>query len=136
MKFKTLIGSLKNVRKPRNYLINWEAESKSKLQFNTKQFLHQYWKNHIVFEEFPLVGTRLRFDFYNANKKIIIEVQGQQHTKYVPYFHGKSKSGYIDQLRRDNDKLRFCEINRLKFVEIFSEEEICLDTFKKYDILL
>jgi len=136
MKFKTLIGSLKNVRKPKNYLINWDSASKSKIQFNTKQFLKQYWKNHIVFEEFPLVGTKLSFDFYNANKKIMIEVQGQQHTKYVPYFHGKSKSGYLDQLRRDNDKIKFCEINNLKLVEIFSEEEICVETFKKYGILL
>ena len=136
MKFKTLIGSLKNIRKPKNYLIHWEGESKSKIQYKTKQFLKSYWKNHVVFEEFPMAGTKLSFDFYNANKKIVVEVQGRQHTKYVPYFHGKSKSGYLNQLRRDNDKLKFCELNGIKFVEIFSEEELSLETFEKYDIFL
>ena len=108
MKFKTLIGSLKNVRRPKNYLIDWKTPSKSKIQYRTKQFLESYWKNHVVFEEFPLVGTKLSFDFYNANKKIMVEVQGAQHTKYVPHFHGKSKGNYVAQLRRDADKASFC----------------------------
>lgn len=136
MKFKTLIGSLKNVRRPKNYLIDWKTPSKSKIQYRTKQFLESYWKNHVVFEEFPLVGTKLSFDFYNANKKIMVEVQGAQHTKYVPHFHGKSKGNYVAQLRRDADKARFCELNGLILVEIFSETELTVETFKKYGIFL
>ena len=136
MKFKTLIGSLKNVRRPKNYLIDWKTPSKSKIQYRTKQFLESYWKNHVVFEEFPLVGTKLSFDFYNANKKIMVEVQGAQHTKYVPHFHGKSKGNYVAQLRRDADKARFCELNGLILVEIFSEKELKVETFEKYGIFL
>jgi hypothetical protein len=70
MKFKTLHGSEKRVSKIRKYLIDWDKKSKSKIQFNTKQFLKDYWDNHVVFEEFPVAGTRLSLDFYNASKKL------------------------------------------------------------------
>ena len=68
MKFKTIHGSLKRVPKVRNYLIDWDHPSKSKIQFKTKQFIKEYWLNNVVFEEFPVAGTRLSLDFYNATK--------------------------------------------------------------------
>ena len=87
MVFQTLYGSLKKVRAARKYLIDWDASSKSKVQNSVKKYLKKYWHQDIVFEEFPLVGTRMTFDFYNATQNIIIEVQGRQHTKYVSFLH-------------------------------------------------
>ena len=52
------------------YLIDWDKKSKSQLQFKVKQFLRSYWKNHIVYEEFPVYGTRMKVDFVNATKKM------------------------------------------------------------------
>ena len=77
MVFKTLIGSTKRLSKPKRYSINWSAPSRSKLQTTTKVFIKEYWLNDVVFEEFPMAGTRLTFDFYNANKKIAIELSEQ-----------------------------------------------------------
>ena len=119
MKFKTLTGLERRIKKPNKYLIDWETKSKSKIQFKTKRYLHKYWGSHIVFEEFPVAGTRLTFDFFNASEKIAVEVQGQQHTKYTPFFHGKYKINYIDQLRRDKQKYDFCKINGIKLVEVY-----------------
>ena len=93
MQFKTLTGRTRRIVKPKKYLIDWSAPSRSKLQYGVKKLLKKYWGKHVVFEEFPVAGTKLSLDFYNANKKIAIEVQGDQHTKYVPFFHGKNKSG-------------------------------------------
>ncbi len=90
MKFITLLGSEKRVPKIRKYLIEWDDPSKSKIQYNTKQFLKSYWVNNVVFEEFPVAGTRLSLDFYNATKKIAVEVQGAQLRRYDAYFHGSS----------------------------------------------
>lgn len=135
MKFKTLTGSFKRVPKPNKYLINWEEESRSKIQFNTKQFLKDYWMNHIVFEEFPVAGTRLRFDFYNANKKVAVEVHGAQHTKFVPFFHGR-KSQFIRQIRRDQQKIDFCKLNDIKLVEIFPEDDVDKKLFKRSGVIL
>lgn len=122
MQFKTLTGRTRRIVKPKKYLINWSGPSRSKLQRRVKTFLEQYWKNQIVFEEFPVAGTKLSLDFYNANKKIAIEVQGEQHNRYVPHFHGSNKINYINQLRRDQEKLKFCEINEINLIEIYQKD--------------
>ncbi len=135
MKFKTLTGGLKRLPRTKNYLINWRKKSRSKRQFETKQFLKEYWKDHVVFEEFPVAGTKMTLDFYNANKKIAVEVQGDQHTKYVPFFHGR-RGNFASQLRRDEKKLMFCKLNGIKLVEIYSKDTLDKSLFKKQGIHL
>lgn len=136
MIFKTLVGSTKRVKKPKNYLIKWSAKSRSKLQYSVKDFIKPYWDMDIVFEEFPIPGTKMSFDFYNSNKNIAIEVQGGQHLKYTPFFHGKSKSTFLSQIRRDNDKQKFCELNNIKLVEIYPDDVLCKDLFKSFGVVL
>lgn len=136
MRFKTLTGATRTIKKAKNYLIDWDGSSRSKIQYNAKQFLKKYWSNHIVFEEFPVAGTKLSLDFYNANKKIAVEVQGKQHTKYVPFFHGKNKINYINQLKRDQDKLKFCELNDIQLVEIYDGDEITEKLFETFGVIL
>lgn len=136
MRFKTLTGSIRTVKKAKNYLIEWDSASRSKIQYNAKQFLKKYWSKHIVFEEFPVAGTKLSLDFYNANKKIAVEVQGKQHTKYVPFFHGKNKINYLNQLKRDRDKLQFCEINDIQLVEIYDGDELNEKLFESFGVKL
>ena len=135
MKFKTLTGAQRRVQNIRKYLVDWDQKSKSDFQFRAKKFLKKYWSRHVVFEELPVAGTKLSLDFYNANEKIAVEVQGAQHTKFVKFFHG-TKANYIDQKRRDAQKREFCVINNIKLVEIFPEDKINKSLFKKFDILL
>jgi hypothetical protein len=136
MRFNTLTGAKRAVKKPKKFLIDWDGKSRSKIQFSAKQFLKKYWSKHVVFEEFPVAGTKLSLDFYNANKKIAVEVQGKQHTKYVPFFHGKNKINYINQLKRDQDKLKFCEINDIQLVEIYDGEEVNEKLFQNFGVIL
>mgnify|MGYP001160199401 FL=1 len=124
MQFKTLFGALKKVPKSHKYKIKWNGPSRSKIQFAVKKILKELWGSHIVFEEFPVAGSKLTLDFYNATKKIAIEVQGKQHTKYTPFFHGENKANYISQLRRDHQKREFCDKNDIKLVEIYYDDEI------------
>ena len=132
---KTLNGSKKRLQKPKNYIINWDKPSRSKRQYKVKQFLKKYWAEDIVFEEFRVVGSRLTLDFYNANKKIAVEVQGEQHTKYVKFFH-KNRFKYCDQLKRDEDKLLFCKSNNIKLAEIYPQDEITASLFVDQEIYL
>lgn len=135
MKFKTITGSETTLKNAKKYLINWKKPSRSKFQTSVKNFLNPYWFNDIVFEEFKIVGTRLSFDFYNANKKIAIEVQGAQHTKYVKFFHG-SRLNYLDQLRRDDKKLKFCIANDITLIEIYPNDTINEKLFESFGIIL
>ena len=135
MNFKTLTGGLKRIPRSKNYLIDWRKKSRSKLQPTTKRFIKYYWKDHVVFEEFPVAGTKMTFDFYNANKKIAIEVQGAQHTKYVPFFHGR-RSNFASQIRRDEKKAEFCRLNNIKLIEIYSDDSLSKELFKKQGVYL
>jgi hypothetical protein len=135
MKFLDPLGRPRNLKSAKKYLIDWEADSRSKFQNRVKEFLKPYWKNDIVFEEFRIVGTKLSLDFYNANKKIAVEVQGDQHIKYVKHFH-KNRLKYLDQLKRDQKKLDFCEFNDIQLVEIYSTDIINASLFKDQDIYL
>jgi hypothetical protein len=136
MVFKTLYGTSKRVKTPRKYLIKWSSTSRSKLQYSVKQFIETYWATDIVFEEFPIVGSKMTFDFYNSNKNIAIEVQGGQHLKYTPFFHGKSKSKFLSQIRRDNEKQKFCELNKIKLVEIYPDDNLSIDLFESFGVIL
>lgn len=136
MEFKTIDGKLKRVKNLKKRIINWDASSRSKRQKLVKDFLKDYWYHHVTFEEFPVVGTRLSLDFYNANKKVAVEVQGSQHTKYNKFFHGGYKNNYLEQLKRDQMKAEFCEINDIILVEIYDSDTVNELLFKKFDVTL
>jgi hypothetical protein len=135
MKFKTLTGSTAELKNAKRFLIDWDGKSRSKFQYSVKEFLFPFWKTDIVFEELKLVGTRMSFDFYNANKKIAVEVQGQQHTKYVKFFHG-NRFKYLEQLKRDDKKMRFCEVNGISLVEIYPNDLVSVELFESFGIIL
>ena len=105
-------------------MIDWDSDCKSGIQKDVKNQVKPYWFADVVFEEFPVAGTRLSLDFYNANKKVAIEVQGKQHTRHVPFFHGQNKYNFVNQLRRDQDKASFCELNNITLIEIYEEDEL------------
>jgi len=117
MRLFNLSGRLisKNVSK---YRIDWDAHSKSKLQFEVKQFLKEFWLNHIVYEEFPVYGSRMRVDFLNATRKIAVEVNGAQHASFNKFFHQNSRAKYLSSIRRDYEKYEWLMKNEYKFIEI------------------
>jgi very-short-patch-repair endonuclease len=53
-------------------------------------------------------NTRLFFDFYIKSLGVLIEVQGEQHYKFVKHFHSTIENFY-GQKRRDNFKLEYLE---------------------------
>ena len=108
----------KNVGKKR---IVWNKKSRSQLQSKVKKFLQPYWKSHIVFEEFPVYGTRMSVDFLNATKKIAIEVNGKQHSEYVPFFHG-SRFNYLKAIKRDVKKAEWLASNNYSLIEIYEKD--------------
>ena len=115
----------KNVSK---YLIDWDKKSRSKIQFKIKQFLKEYWENQIVYEEFPVYGTRLKVDILNATKKIAVEVNGGQHTSFNKFFH-KTRINFLRSLQRDHKKLEWLKVNSFELIEI-EEKEVPLVNYK------
>ena len=100
-----------------------------------KKFLKKYWSGDVVFEELKVVGTRLTLDFFNATKRVAIEVQGHQHFTYVKFFHG-NRINYLNQIKRDYKKIEFCELNAIKLVEIYPNDELSKVFFEKFGVAL
>jgi hypothetical protein len=122
MKLKSKSGQVFNIRKLEKYSVRWDGKSKSKFQFAVKQALRPYWSGHIVFEEFPIPFSRLSLDFLNHSTSIAIEVQGTQHLKFNRFFHNNNRTLYLDQLKRDVNKAKFCEECGIKLVEIYPDD--------------
>lgn len=135
MKFKGLDGRLRNLKHATTYLIDWEKPSRSKFQTRVKEFVEPYWLGHVVFEELRIVGTRLSLDFYNASRKVAVEVQGAQHEKFVKHFH-ENRLNFVDQMKRDKKKLDFCEKNGIILVEIYPRDEIGREVFESQGVTL
>ena len=121
MRLRSVTGRLVN-RNVSKYLIDWGKKSRSKIQFKTKQFLKEYWKNHIVYEEFPVYGTRLKVDILNATKKVAVEVNGRQHSSFNKFFHGDSRQKFLQSIKRDCKKLDWLELNDFEVIEIEEDE--------------
>jgi len=135
MKFQTLHGGMKSVKSPRRLLVKWNKDSRSIFQTDVKLFLCHYWKMDEVYEEFPLVGTKLSYDLYNDTQRIAVEVQGRQHTEFVKFFHG-NRLKFLEQLKRDKMKEEFAAINDIKLVQIYPDDELCPKLFEEFDVAL
>lgn len=121
MRLLNIYGKLvnKNVNK---YRIDWSKKSRSKLQTSVKNFLQPFWKNMIVYEEFPVYGSRMKVDFINASLKIAVEVNGSQHGAFNKFFHNNSRAKYLSSIRRDYEKYEWLIKNNFKVIEIEDHE--------------
>jgi hypothetical protein len=104
------------------YKVRWLDVSRSKLQFRVKQLLKPIWYCDVVFEEFPVFGSRMHMDFYNASKRIGVEVNGPQHEKFNPFFHNNSPQSFVKGIKRDLTKHSWCERNGIRLVEIIESD--------------
>ena len=118
MKFRSVTGRFATVRNAPKYLIKWNKSSRSKFQTEVKHHLKKIWSNDLVYEELPLAGSRLRFDFYNHTLSIAVEANGPQHKKFHDFFHGGNRLKFLDQVKRDKEKRLFCKVNGIELIEL------------------
>lgn len=69
----------------------------------------------------PITKRQLPYDIEISDLKIIIEIQGEQHLKYIEYFHGSIENFHYQQ-RKDNYKKRFAESKGYKVIYIYYDE--------------
>ncbi len=135
MIFLTTTGREQKLKNSSKYLIDWDKKCRSKIQKRVKDLLHRHWISDIVFEELPVLGTRMTLDFYNANKKLAIEVDGNQHYKFNKFFHSNSRQNFLSQLQRDEKKEYFCEINQIRLVRILEKDTLDQDLLKRLEVI-
>lgn len=135
MIFINLSGRKVKFKNITRYLIKWDTDCRSKIQKRVKDILYPYWAADVVFEELPLIGSRMTFDFFNANKRIALEVDGDQHYKYNPFFHGGERRKFLEQLQRDDKKEEFCSYNNIKLVRILQSDKLDKELLMKLNLI-
>jgi uncharacterized UPF0160 family protein len=94
--------------------------NKSDLHIKTRELLVKKFPTLQVLEEVPVHVTKsdvLYLDFYLPLKKVCIEVQGEQHFKFVAFYH-QTTLGFVKSQKRDRQKKEWCEINDIKYIEL------------------
>jgi hypothetical protein len=120
MRLLNINGKLTNKNVTR-FLIEWDKKSRSIAQADVKKFLYPYWKNNIVYEEFPVYGSLLKVDILNATRKIAIEVHGPQHEDFH-YFHNNSRASFLKGIKNDEIKSQWLLKNNFTQVIIYTKE--------------
>jgi hypothetical protein len=95
-----------------------KTENRSDLHLYARLVLKEIYPFDTISEEVEVPGSDgLRFDFVLPLRKIVLEVQGQQHYNYIRHFH-QSAVGFLASKKRDQQKREFCEINKLTLIEL------------------
>lgn len=97
-----------------------------------REILAEKFKGYSIYEEVKLPGSTnpakksvLYLDFLIPNAKIGVEVHGEQHFKFIPYFH-KTKAGWLFSQMRDRQKEQWCDLNDLELIVFrFDSSEDC-----------
>lgn len=94
-----------------------EASNPSGLHLKARALIAECFPYSEVYEEVQLIGTKLIADFFIADLKIIVEVHGEQHYKFVKRFH-KNIAGFKASQKRDKLKQEWCELNGIIYIEL------------------
>ena len=76
------------------------------------------------YEEVAIPGAgnnKLFADFFIPSLKMMVEVHGEQHYKYIKHFHGDI-NGFKESKKRDALKKEWCEMNSIEYVELSYKE--------------
>lgn len=67
----------------------------------------------------PVTGSQynLELDCYNESLRLAVEYQGEQHYKFIPFFH-KSKEAFYNQKYRDELKRLRCRELGITLIEV------------------
>tara|TARA_R110000772_G_C13072156_1_gene416480 strand:+ start:36 stop:419 length:384 start_codon:yes stop_codon:yes gene_type:complete len=109
---------------------NWKPASthgkRSELHSKGVKVLESLFPHDNIIQEVPLAGTGknpLRADVYLPNRNLIVEIHGEQHFKFVKFYHS-TKANFMRAKARDVKKAEWCEINQIRLVAFnFDETE-------------
>jgi hypothetical protein len=101
-------------------------ENKSSYHLKARELLTDLFPTLQILEEVPIPLRRsetLFLDFYLPLKKLCLEIHGEQHYKFVAFYHS-NMLGFLKAQKRDKEKQEWCSINNIQFIELPYDESI------------
>ena len=98
--------------------------NKSSLHLQARKLLVETYPTLQILEEvtIPLKKNEsLYLDFYLPLKKICFETHGEQHYKFIPFYHGNVLN-FIKSQKRDRDKEQWCLNNNIGYIVLNYDE--------------
>ena len=100
-----------------------QTEKRSNLHKKAKELLDNRFPYDRILEEVSLPGTKterrggsLRADLFVPNRRLIVEVHGEQHHNFNSFFY-KNKMAFYRAKARDADKREWCKLNDITLME-------------------
>ena len=78
------------------------------------------------FLKIPEHPKGLELDIYYSEYGFAIEVQGEQHEKYIEFFYREDLNNFIKQQTRDQLKKELCEENQIALRYVWYYEDPCI----------
>ena len=94
--------------------------NKSSYHLTVRNLITEIYPTLQILEEVAIQLRRnetLYLDFYLPLKKTCFEVHGEQHYKFVPFYHSNILN-FLKSQKRDKEKQEWCEINNIKYISL------------------
>lgn len=99
--------------------------NKSSYHLQARELLTSLYPTLQILEEVSIPlrkGETLYLDFYLPLLKWCVEVHGEQHYKFVPYYHGNMMS-FLKSQKKDKQKQEWCIANSIRYIELPYNED-------------
>jgi hypothetical protein len=107
---------------PKNVDFKEHNEKDSKLELQSKVILEHIFKRPFVkvrpdFLHNDVTGYNLELDLYNEELKLAVEVNGDQHYKFIQFFH-RNHDAFVKQRYRDEMKKLKCRQEGIILIDV------------------
>lgn len=93
---------------------------KSSYHIKARDLIKQIYPTMQILEEVPIHVRKseiLYLDFYLPLNRKCIEVHGEQHYDFIPFYH-TNKLSFLKAKKRDKDKKEWCDSNGISYIEL------------------
>lgn len=107
-------------------VLNDSTRPRSQYHKLARSLIKEIYGSHTILEEPPMPGSgpkMLYLDFFIPSLDLAVEVHGEQHYNFIPFFHGNQRE-FLKAQFRDNTKAEWCEKNSIDLVILkYSDSE-------------
>ena len=106
-----------------------KMSNKSSFHLKAREMIRETHPTLQILEEVSIQLRRsevLFLDFYLPLIKLCVEIHGEQHYKFTPFYHS-SRFAFMKAQKRDREKQEWCEINNITYLSLEFNE---IDSWK------